>query len=111
MRELLQRQKALRSDGKMQDMVTFLLLDTSRDLFPETPKLLVRACILPVSTADCERGLSCMNRIVTVQRNRLRTVTIDRLIRYFVQGPHIEHFNFDQVADKWVCLGPHRLHV
>ena len=100
MRELLQRQQALRSDGKMKNLVTFLLLDTSRDIFPETSKLLVHACILPVSTADCERVFSYMNRIVTTQCNCLKTVTIDHLIRLSVQGPHTEHFNFDQAVDK-----------
>ena len=77
LRELLQTQEALQSGGKMQDLVKFLLLDTSRHLFPEISKLVVHACVLPVSTADCERGFSCMNRIFTSQRNRLKTETID----------------------------------
>ena len=80
--------------GKCRIWLSFLLLDTSRDLFPEISKLVVRACVLPIHTADCERGFSCMNRIVTVQRNRLKTVTIDRLISVSVEGPPIEQFHF-----------------
>ena len=109
LRELLQRHQTLRSEGKMQALAKFLLLDAN--LFPEMSKLMVRACVLPVSTADCERGFSCMNRIVTAQHNRLKTITIDRLIRISIQGPLIEHFKFDQAVEKWVRLGPHRLHV
>ena len=104
LREVLQRQQELRSDGRMQDLSQFLLRDTNQDLFPEMCKLIVRACVLPMSTADCERGFSCMNRIVTAQRNRLKTVTIDYLIRVSVQGPPIEQFNFDHAIDKWVLI-------
>jgi len=35
-------------------------------------ELRLRIHIFPVSTAECERGFSLMNRLLTTQRNRLQ---------------------------------------
>ena len=42
-------------------------------LYPCISRLASIALTLPVSTADCERGFSTMNRIKTSPRNRLKT--------------------------------------
>jgi hypothetical protein len=45
-------------------------------LDPILSKLASIALIAPVSTADCEREFSTMNRIKTDPRNRLKTETL-----------------------------------
>ena len=55
-------------------------------LFPNCSKLASIARILPISTAECERCFSAMKRVKTVLRNRLETVTLERLLRISLEG-------------------------
>ena len=55
-------------------------------------------------TADCERGFSAVKRIKTVLRNRLKTQTLDCLMRISVEGPELENFNFENAATVWGSL-------
>ena len=41
------------------------------DMFPNHAKLAAIGLIVPMSTADCERGFSALGRIKTDLRNRL----------------------------------------
>ena len=49
--------------------------------FPLISDLLARLAVLPASSAHIERMFSTMKRIKTAQRNRLKTTTLDNLIR------------------------------
>ena len=51
-----------------------------RDEFPNLVKLAVLALPCPVQTADCERGFSAQNRILTALRNRLKPLTQKKLL-------------------------------
>ena len=42
-----------------------------RDIFPNLYKLAVIALVIPISTADCERGFSTVKRVKTKLRNRM----------------------------------------
>lgn len=81
------------------------------DLFPQLSRLASIAQILPVSTAECERCFSAMNRIKKNLRNRLQTSTLGQRIRISVEGAPIEHFAFDIAADIWGSMSKHRIHV
>ena len=59
------------------------------ELFPFISKLLVRALVLPVCTADCERCFSTMKRIKTDLRNPMNTA---KLLRIRIEGPDLIHF-------------------
>ena len=72
-----------------------------KTLYPALSKLFSIALVLPVSTADCERGFSTMKRIKTVPRNRLSTATLDHLISISAEGPALDEFDFDQAVVKW----------
>ena len=82
-------------------MQTLASDDTLSSLHPAFSKLSSVALILPVSTAYCERGFSTLKRIKTAQRNRLKTQTLDKLIRISSVGPEITKFNFDHAASTW----------
>ena len=82
-----------------------------KDSFPELAKLAAAALVVPMSTADCERGFSSMNRIKTELRNSLKTETLDYLMRISIEGKEREHFNFDKSADMWAAKRNRRLHV
>ena len=73
-------------------------------LHPSFSKLSSVALILPVSTADCERDFSTLKRIKTAPRNRLKTQTLDMLIRIPSEKPEITNLlkiNFDNAATVW----------
>ena len=72
-----------------------------RDMFPQLSKLANVGALIPVSTAECERAFSSMNRIKTDLRNRLKTSTLDCLMRISIEGPQIGDFNFERAADIW----------
>nr|CAD7456628.1 unnamed protein product [Timema tahoe] len=54
-----------------------------------------------VSTASCERGLSCHNRLKTAYRNSLKTETLDNLLRIPVNELSLNKFDPKVVIDKW----------
>ena len=52
-----------------------------------------------------------MNRIKTDLRNRLKTVTLDNLMRISIEGPPLSDFNFEKAADIWGGMRNRRLSV
>ena len=82
-----------------------------RDMFPELAKLASIGALIPVSTAECERAFSAMNRIKTDLRNRLKTSTLDCLMRISIEGPCIAQFNFERAADIWGGMHNRRLSI
>ena len=99
-------------NGSIKDLVKFLLCTAERQaLFPILSKLLVRGLILPIATADCERGFSAMNRIKTTPRNRLKTTTLENLMFISIEGPNDpDKFDFSRAADKWGSMHNRRIH-
>ena len=79
----------------------FLFRASLCELFPFISKLLVRALVLPVCTADCERCFSTMKRIKTDLRNRMNTATLDKLLHIRIEGPDLIHFNFREAVRRW----------
>ena len=59
--------------------------NTLRSL-PQLSRLASIALIIPVSTAECERRFSSMNRIKTDRRNRLNTSTLCQIMRIVLEG-------------------------
>ncbi len=70
-----------------------------RQIFPIMSELLSRGLVLPIATADCERGFSAVNRIKTCPRNSLKTDTLEELMYISIEGPPLEEFNFEEAAD------------
>lgn len=65
---------------------------------------------IPVSTAECERGFSCMNRVLTESRNRLDISTLSSLMFISILGPPIEKFNPAVYVSNWLNRGRHSAH-
>ena len=57
-------------------------------MYPQLAKLASIAALVPVSTAECERSFSTMNRVKTALRNRMKTSTFDSLMRIKVHLCH-----------------------
>src|SRR5215469_9806796 len=69
--------------------------------------LIQRVSLLPVSSAECERGFSCMNANDTSSRNRLTVNTLSALIFIKVNGPHPSSFNPIPYTELWLQEGHH----
>jgi hypothetical protein len=56
--------------------------------------------LILVSTAECERAFSSMNRIKTQLRKCLK-ITLELLLRISLGSPQLADFNFKRAADIW----------
>ncbi|XP_070556627.1 uncharacterized protein C17orf113-like [Ptychodera flava] len=72
-----------------------------RDSFPNLLTLASIASVLPVQTADCERGFSAQNNTKTASRNRLSGEKLSKLLKISINGPSIERFPFDVAVKLW----------
>ncbi|KAI2652236.1 Zinc finger protein 862 [Labeo rohita] len=76
-----------------------------RDLLSEKPEhlslilLLVKLMLtLSPSTAICERGFSCMNRVKTTHRTSLQPETLNDCMQLSINGESVESFCPDKVV-------------
>jgi hypothetical protein len=69
--------------------------------------LFQRVKLLPISSAECERGFSCMNMNNTPDRNRLTVTSLCALIFIKVNGPRPIHFNPLPYVEQWLKDGRH----
>ena len=63
-----------------------------------------------LATADCERGFSLLKAVKTAVRNRLGYDVLNQLMMIMINGPELEHFDFDEAA-KVFAGASNRLHV
>ncbi|XP_074632698.1 zinc finger protein 862-like [Acropora palmata] len=71
------------------------------DQFPELIKLAQIATLIPVSTADSERGFSYQNRTKVKSRARLSGKTVNQLLRININGVDYKHFDFNKALTRW----------
>ena len=71
------------------------------DTFPNLLKLAQIAILLPLQTADVERGFSCQNLVHNSQRNRLDADTLNKLMTVDLVGPPIDQFQFENAVAHW----------
>jgi len=77
--------------------------------YPLISNILARIAVLPASSAHVERLFSTMKRIKTAQRNRLKTETMDCLIRISSEGPAVQQWNPMPALRKWESWGKRKL--
>uniref|UniRef100_A0A8C6SCA7 HAT C-terminal dimerisation domain-containing protein n=1 Tax=Neogobius melanostomus TaxID=47308 RepID=A0A8C6SCA7_9GOBI len=58
--------------------------------------------VLPVSSAQCERGFSAQRRIKSDVRSSLHPTTVEDLIRISVEGPSVEAYDASAAIKKWL---------
>ena len=72
-------------------------------MFCKDDSILVELClVIPCQTACCERGNSCMNRIMTDWRSTLNVSTIDELMRIAISGPSHEDYTAVLAVGRWL---------
>ena len=94
------------------ELLTALVQQTSlQHIFPNLHKLAVIALVIPMSSADCERGFSALKRIKTKLRNRLSNRILNHLLTISIEGPKLEEFDFERAADIWGAQKNRRITV
>ena len=71
------------------------------ETFPNILFLMEIALIMPLHTAQVERGFSAQNIIVTSRRNRISANIVDKLMMVKCEGKNSQDFNFDAALNKW----------
>ena len=61
--------------------------------------------VLPIGSAEAERGFSIMNHIRTKRRASLHGTTIQSLMRIRMNGPELPEFNAFKYAKAWIDAG------
>lgn len=63
--------------------------------------------VLPISSADCERGFSQMNLYHTSGRNRLLVTSVNDMLMIGINGPPITSWNAEKYVITWLKSGRH----
>jgi len=69
--------------------------------------LLTAVHTVPVCTAECERGFSQMNLIVSPTRNQLAVATVSSLLFAKLVGPPLKEFKPNPYVSSWLAMGKH----
>ena len=77
------------------------------DTFPNIHRLLLIACILPVSSAEAERSFSLMKRVKTCTRSTMSAERFSDLAVIAMHDP--ERFEVDEICEVFVNAHPRRL--
>ena len=96
--------KSVLSTAHLKDMSTHHLMSKLMsnaqllDMFPNFAKIGPIGLVIPMSTADCERGFSALGRIKTDLRNRLSPKA---LMTISIEGPDDNEFPFERTCAIW----------
>ncbi|XP_034059599.1 zinc finger protein 862-like [Gymnodraco acuticeps] len=83
--------------------------DEWAELYPLLGKLSAAGLVIPVSSVNCERDFSTMNRVKTDLRNRLQGEHLAACLRISIDGPESEHFPYQKALERFFDK-PRRIH-
>ena len=86
-----------------------LICRSHKEQYPHLIKLAHACMAIPITTATCERGFSTQNRIKTKIRNRLKTKSLDILMRLSEEGPPVNEMDYNRPAKIWYEAKERRL--
>lgn len=77
--------------------------------FPALLQVIRFVLLIPVDTAECERGFSLMNRLKTDVRNRMGMAQLNDIMFICLHGPKsVTDFNPDRAIKLWLARGGER---
>ena len=72
-----------------------------RSLYAYLGKIACALSVVPMHSADCERGFSALGRVKTKLRSRL---TNKSLLIINLEGPELNDFDFNSTIQKWASI-------
>jgi hypothetical protein len=85
-----------------------MLFKGNADHFKNLLLLIEVVLVIPVSSAVCERGFSCVKRIKSDWRSRLTTEMMNHLLTVSIEGPVLEDYNAERAVQLWYSGGQRR---
>ncbi|KAH3842095.1 uncharacterized protein LOC127876058 [Dreissena polymorpha] len=85
---------ALSESGKTEDEAMAWVTGNLKESHVNIFKLATIGLLLPMSTADCERGFSTLKQIKTDNRATLSNKVLKALLTVSIKGPSLEVFDF-----------------
>lgn len=95
-------------DFRKSDPITFwgkVLADRNLPWHPEIKMFIRSLLVLPIRSADAERGFSIFNHIKYDRRSLLKQETLDAILRIRINGQTISEFNSIKFARLWESEG------
>jgi len=77
----------------------------ARERFPNFLLVIEICLVIPVQTACCERGNSCLNRNMCDFRSTLGVSTVEALMRISINGVSPEHYHSALAVAQWLDSG------
>ena len=89
---------------KEMDMQQFFkkVLHKRRSTFPNIARLAAIGISIPLTSVDCERGVSRFNAIKTDSRSSMKNETAENLLFLSLHAQPLEKFNFEEAFQKWI---------
>jgi len=82
----------------------YLQADSSVQWQRDVKQLIMIILVLPIGSADAERGFSIMNHIRTNRRASIKPATLDAIMRIRINGPdNLEQFDAQKYSKLWVA--------
>ena len=81
-------------------------LESLKEAFSELHRIVLIACTLPVSTAECERNFSSMNLIKNELRSVMKQERLDSLMMLGIHQERGEKLDLDSVVDRFKTRFP-----
>lgn len=105
--ELSQLARKMRVDVEKTLAGFVLMKATGGQLNEELKPLSDSLRVIPISTAECERGFSCMNNVLTSSRNMLNVTNLSQLMFISIVGPDLCNFDPIPYTKLWLASGRH----
>ena len=78
------------------------LLHPNRETYSNISKLSAIGLTLPVTSVNCERGISAYNAIKTDARNMLSVTHMGNMLTMYLESPGLDNFDFERSFELWV---------
>ncbi|XP_036975521.1 zinc finger protein 862-like isoform X3 [Acanthopagrus latus] len=88
-------------DKNQAEIMTLLASECDEwgQIYPLLSRLAAIALVIPVSSVNCERDFSTMNRVKSDLRNRLQEEHLAACLRVSINGPCPEEFNYQRALE------------
>ncbi|XP_051247400.1 uncharacterized protein LOC127358382 isoform X2 [Dicentrarchus labrax] len=93
--------KFVREDENQAEIMTLLASECNEwgQIYPLLSRLAAIALVIPVSSVNCERDFSTMNRVKSDLRNRLQGEQLPACLRVSINGLSQEAFNYQRALE------------
>ena len=86
----------------VQEVLKFIISHLS--LYAYLGKIACALSVVPMHSADCERGFSALGRVKTKLRSRLTNKSLNSLLIINLKGPELNDFDFNSTMQKWASI-------